>query len=198
MSSPPFAEPAAAAASASPSSARPGRSAARPSTSSSACPSASGSSALAAGRQASLLEEQARRLRPEIVALRRPEAGVRARAARPDRGDARRRRARRRSRPATTSTSSSSARAGSSACEPVIAALEAGKVVATANKETLVAGGHLVMPLARARAARSPRIGRATRTPSPLAWLRPIDSEHSAIWQCLVGEGMARRRARSS
>ena len=36
---------------------------------------------------------------------------------------------------------------------PVLAALEAGKVVATANKETLVAGGHLVMPLARARAA---------------------------------------------
>ena len=29
---------------------------------------------------------------------------------------------------------------------------------------------------------------------SPLAWLRPIDSEHSAIWQCLVGERMARRR----
>src|SRR6185295_13955909 len=32
---------------------------------------------------------------------------------------------------------------------PVLAALRAGKVVATANKETLVAGGHLVMPLAR-------------------------------------------------
>ena len=36
---------------------------------------------------------------------------------------------------------------------PVLAALAAGKVVATANKETLVAGGHLVMPAARARAA---------------------------------------------
>ena len=36
---------------------------------------------------------------------------------------------------------------------PVLAALRAGKVVATANKETLVAGGHLVMPLARALAA---------------------------------------------
>ena len=36
---------------------------------------------------------------------------------------------------------------------PVLAALTAGKVVATANKETLVAGGHLVMPLARMRAA---------------------------------------------
>ncbi len=37
---------------------------------------------------------------------------------------------------------------------PVLAALRAGKVVATANKETLVAGGHLVMPLARALAER--------------------------------------------
>ena len=74
---------------------------------------------------------------------------------------------------------------------PVIAALEAGKVVATANKETLVAGGHLVMPVARrlagARAAADPRDPYA----SPLAWLRPVDSEHSAIWQCLVGEQMA-------
>ncbi|HEX2469862.1 MAG TPA: 1-deoxy-D-xylulose-5-phosphate reductoisomerase [Candidatus Limnocylindrales bacterium] len=74
---------------------------------------------------------------------------------------------------------------------PVLAALRAGKVLATANKETLVAGGHLVMPEARRLAD-----GVAGRTPgdpfaSPLAWLRPIDSEHSAIWQCLVGESMA-------
>ena len=72
----------------------------------------------------------------------------------------------------------------------VIAALGAGKVVATANKETLVAGGHLVMPLARDLAS-----GVSTERPgdpfgSPLAWLRPIDSEHSAIWQCLVGESL--------
>jgi len=75
---------------------------------------------------------------------------------------------------------------------PVIAALEAGKVVATANKETLVAGGHLVMPLARARAAE--RAADDPRDPlaSPLGWLRPIDSEHSAIWQCLVGEDLRR------
>jgi len=74
---------------------------------------------------------------------------------------------------------------------PVLAALRAGKVVATANKETLVAGGHLVMPEARRLAQ-----GVASADPggpfaSPLAWLRPIDSEHSALWQCLVGESMA-------
>ena len=74
---------------------------------------------------------------------------------------------------------------------PVLAALRAGKVVATANKETLVAGGHLVMPLARDLAAQ--RLSADDRDPyaSPLAWLRPIDSEHSAMWQCLAGESMA-------
>ena len=68
---------------------------------------------------------------------------------------------------------------------PTIAALNAGKIVATANKETLVAGGHLVMPLARALAARHGATDQAT---GALNWLRPIDSEHSAIWQCLAGE----------
>src|SRR6478672_12006066 len=73
---------------------------------------------------------------------------------------------------------------------PVLAALRAGKVVATANKETLVAGGHLVMPLARERAAALAALRPGDPYASPLAWLRPIDSEHSAIWQCLVGESM--------
>src|SRR4029453_2088941 len=54
---------------------------------------------------------------------------------------------------------------------PVLAALRAGKVVATANKETLVAGGHLVMPLARARAAEVARTDPGDAYASPLAWL---------------------------
>ena len=53
--------------------------------------------------------------------------------------------------------------------EPTIAALKAGKQVALANKETLVAGGDLVMDLVQSRSGS----------------LIPIDSEHSAIWQCL-------------
>jgi 1-deoxy-D-xylulose-5-phosphate reductoisomerase len=69
---------------------------------------------------------------------------------------------------------------------PVLGALRAGKVVATANKEVLVAAGHLVMPLARELAAAGSAGDESMQ--SPLAWLRPIDSEHSAIWQCLVGE----------
>ena len=58
-----------------------------------------------------------------------------------------------RSPPATTSTWWSSRPAASSACGRSSRRSRAGKVVATANKETLVAGGHLVMPLARALAA---------------------------------------------
>ncbi|MGZ6314050.1 MAG: 1-deoxy-D-xylulose-5-phosphate reductoisomerase, partial [Candidatus Limnocylindrales bacterium] len=69
----------------------------------------------------------------------------------------------------------------------------AGKVVATANKETLVAGGHLVMPMVRRLAATAAGEAGGAHGPmaSPLGWLRPIDSEHSAIWQCLVGEDHA-------
>lgn len=65
---------------------------------------------------------------------------------------------------------------GMSALPAVLAALDAGRRVALANKETLVTGGHLV----RARLAQ--------RGGDPLDLLRPIDSEHSAIWQCLLGE----------
>lgn len=54
---------------------------------------------------------------------------------------------------------------------PTIKALEAGKDIALANKETLVAAGALVMDLAQRRGCT----------------LLPVDSEHSAIWQCLQG-----------
>lgn len=55
---------------------------------------------------------------------------------------------------------------------PTLAAAEAGKTVALANKESLVAGGHLVMPAVKRHGAR----------------LIPVDSEHSAIFQCLQGQ----------
>jgi len=77
------------------------------------------------------------------------------------------------------------------ALRSVLAALAAGKVVATANKETLVAGGHLVMPMVRDLAAAVARSHPGDPLAEPLGWLRPIDSEHSAIWQCLVGEDRA-------
>jgi 1-deoxy-D-xylulose-5-phosphate reductoisomerase len=74
---------------------------------------------------------------------------------------------------------------------PVLAALGAGKVVATANKETLVAGGHLVMPAARALAETRSTSDPSDPLGSPLGWVRPIDSEHSALWQCLAGDRMS-------
>ena len=55
---------------------------------------------------------------------------------------------------------------------PTIAAMEAGKDIALANKETLVTAGHLIMPLAREKGVR----------------ILPVDSEHSAVFQCLNGE----------
>ena len=61
---------------------------------------------------------------------------------------------------------------GFSGLRPTIAAIRAGKAIALANKETLVAAGALVMPLARHYGV-------------PIL---PVDSEHSAIFQCLQGE----------
>lgn len=55
---------------------------------------------------------------------------------------------------------------------PTIAAMEAGKDIALANKETLVTAGHIIMPLAEKRGVK----------------ILPVDSEHSAIFQCLNGE----------
>lgn len=60
---------------------------------------------------------------------------------------------------------------GFSGLRPTLAALEAGKIVALANKETLVAAGDLVTRTMRAHNA----------------VILPVDSEHSAIFQCLLG-----------
>ena len=61
---------------------------------------------------------------------------------------------------------------GYSGLEPTIAAIKAGKEIALANKETLVVAGELIKSLLAQSASK----------------LYPIDSEHSAIAQCLVGE----------
>lgn len=64
---------------------------------------------------------------------------------------------------------------GSAGLGPTVAALDAGNRVALANKESLVAGGPVV-------------IDAATRGRGEII---PVDSEHSALWQCLVGETAA-------
>ena len=55
---------------------------------------------------------------------------------------------------------------------PTIAAMKAGKDIALANKETLVTAGHIIMPLAKEKGVK----------------ILPVDSEHSAIFQCMNGE----------
>lgn len=61
---------------------------------------------------------------------------------------------------------------GYAGLKPTIAAIEAGKHIALANKETLVVAGDLITRLAQEKAVN----------------IYPVDSEHSAIFQCLVGE----------
>lgn len=56
--------------------------------------------------------------------------------------------------------------------EPTIAAIEAGKDIALANKETLVTAGHIIMPLAKEKGVS----------------ILPVDSEHSAIFQSMQGQ----------
>ena len=61
---------------------------------------------------------------------------------------------------------------GFAGLEPTIAAIKAGKDIALANKETLVVAGELITSLAKKHGVK----------------ILPVDSEHSAIYQCLVGE----------
>jgi 1-deoxy-D-xylulose-5-phosphate reductoisomerase len=138
---------------------------------------------LAAGRNIALLAEQIRQFKPEIVAIADPtqidelkaaiadvtpqpilvsgEAGVVEVAAY---GDAQ---------AVVTGI------VGCAGLLPTIAAIKAGKDIALANKETLIAGGPVVLPLVEDYGVK----------------LLPADSEHSAIFQCLQGvpEGGLRR-----
>ena len=59
---------------------------------------------------------------------------------------------------------------------PTIAAIESGKTIALANKETLVTAGHIIMPLAKEKGVS----------------ILPVDSEHSAIYQSMNGENKKR------
>ena len=63
---------------------------------------------------------------------------------------------------------------GSAGLEPTLRAAEAGRIIALSNKESLVMGGLLINGIMERTGAR----------------LYPVDSEHSAIWQCLTGEKM--------
>lgn len=136
--------------------------------------------ALAAGRNADILFEQIKSCRPRQAALEDSEA-----AARLDRmvreaglstevfcgreaivGLARE----------TEAELVMCAMVGMAGLAPTVAALEGGHQIALANKEALVTGGDIVMPLAERQGV----------------LVRPVDSEHSAIWQCLWTGGINR------
>lgn len=130
--------------------------------------------ALAAGKNVSLLEEQIREFRPKMAVLW-------------EESDASDLRERVKDLPVTVLSGMEglleiavipeaeilvTAIVGMLGIRPTIAAIEAGKAIALANKETLVTAGHIIMPLARER-----------QVP-----ILPVDSEHSAIFQSLNGE----------
>ena len=120
---------------------------------------------LAAGGNVTLLEEQAREFRPRLIYCDRESEYVRGRIS---------------ARWASMEEMAAhpdtdvvvTATLGITGLSPTLAALRAGKAVALANKEVLVMAGQLLTAEAKRHSAQ----------------LRPIDSEHSAIWQCLWGE----------
>ena len=134
-----------------------------------------GITALAAGSNVELLEKQVREFHPKIACLWKEEAA---------------RELKRRIRDLDVKVVSGMEGLMEAACEPeaqivvtavvgmigirpTIAAMEAGKDIALANKEALVTAGHIIMPLAKEKGVK----------------ILPVDSEHSAIFQCLQGAG---------
>ena len=137
-----------------------------------------GITALAAGSNVELLEKQVREFHPKIACLWKEEAA---------------RELKRRIRDLDVKVVSGMEGLMEAACEPeaqivvtavvgmigirpTIAAMEAGKDIALTNKETLVTAGHIIMPLAKEKGVK----------------ILPVDSEHSAIFQCLQGAGKNR------
>lgn len=123
--------------------------------------------ALAAGKQVSLLEAQAAEFGPELVVgtsedhsgkrtVPTPEGLIQA-ATHPDVDIV------------------VAATSGHDAIRAIYCAIEAGKTIALANKETIVCAGDIIMPLARKQGVS----------------IRPVDSEHSAVWQSLGGRDVS-------
>lgn len=129
--------------------------------------------ALAAGFHVDLLVKQALRFRPKVVSLATRELAERAAQELPD--DMKVYFGEEGAIEVAAFQEADfvvSAIVGSRGLLPTLAAIQAGKTIGLANKETLVTAGHIVMELARKHGVS----------------VLPIDSEHSAIFQCLQGE----------
>lgn len=129
--------------------------------------------ALTANRSEELLEEQARRFRPKLAVLmdEKAAAGLRVRLADTDIRVAGGMEGLLEAAVLEEADTILTAVVGVVGLEPTLAAVRAGKRIALANKETLVCGGELVMLEAERF----------------YADVVPVDSEHSAIFQCLQG-----------
>ncbi|MBQ8923942.1 MAG: 1-deoxy-D-xylulose-5-phosphate reductoisomerase [Lachnospiraceae bacterium] len=130
--------------------------------------------ALAAGSNVSLLEEQAREFKPDIIAIWDEDKAKKLKNALSE-FDIRIVSGMDGLIEVATYVSADilvTAIVGMIGLRPTIEAIKAGKDIALANKETLVTAGHIIMPLARKKNVR----------------ILPVDSEHSAIFQCLHGE----------
>ena len=129
--------------------------------------------ALAAGRNIDRLHAQIEEFRPRIVSLDDPEAAARLKARWADRGV--RVLSGKEGLMAVAGMEESdivvTAVVGMMGILPTMEAISRGKDIALANKETLVTAGHLIIPMAREYGVR----------------ILPVDSEHSAIFQCLQG-----------
>ncbi|MEM6334993.1 MAG: 1-deoxy-D-xylulose-5-phosphate reductoisomerase [Bacteroidota bacterium] len=132
--------------------------------------------ALVANSNVALLAEQAKAFRPEFVVIAREDCeeamvaalqgtGIEVRCGEDAVHEA-----------AVAGETVIAAMVGFAGLKPVLAAVRAGRTVALANKETLVVAGELLVQEAKANEAT----------------VLPLDSEHSAIFQCLVGEPMER------
>ena len=131
--------------------------------------------ALTANRQIDLLEEQARKFHPEFVAVYDEEAAKQLKIALAD-TDIRVGSGMNGLLKAATLSSVDcvvTAVSGAVGLKPTLAAIEEKKRIALANKETLVCAGEIVMKRAKETGAE----------------IIPVDSEHSAVFQCLMGRG---------
>jgi 1-deoxy-D-xylulose-5-phosphate reductoisomerase len=130
--------------------------------------------ALAAGRNIELLSEQIRRFTPEVVVVLDEDLAAQLKEMVMDPTGVEILHGLDAYRAAAALTSADlvvSAMVGSAGLVPTLTAIEAGKSVALANKESLVMAGELVMGAARKEGVS----------------IIPVDSEHSAIFQCLAG-----------
>ncbi|MDE7367471.1 MAG: 1-deoxy-D-xylulose-5-phosphate reductoisomerase [Lachnospiraceae bacterium] len=130
--------------------------------------------ALAAGSNIILLEQQIREFRPSLVAVWKEENAAKLKAMVGDL-DVQIVSSMEGLIEVATQTDSDilvTAIVGMIGIQPTIAAIQSGKDIALANKETLVTAGHIIMPLAKQNHVN----------------ILPVDSEHSAIFQCLHGE----------